>query len=291
MNSEYLRTFVTLAQIGSYTKTAQKMIMAPSTVSKQIKQLEEETGKLLIIRDKKSVRLTKEGEIFLEYAHRILDAEDACMSRLQTFDDSPVSVRIGAVSSLFQNHISAWLQEYVKEELSFRCSVVMDHSQILLNMLYDGSIDLCVSYRSFRENNCECVPFVRDEMILVTGGINPTFPEGITLEQLRALPLLRETQLSVAAPELSKQIFERNDNVSLSITTGNLLLPFLRDGVGYGFVVKSSVEEDLAAGTLKRVPLLEMPPLYLQSYLVYKKTNPWVEPALLNSLQRYTQLV
>ena len=289
MNSEYLRTFVTLAQIGSYTKTAQKMIMAPSTVSKQIKQLEEETGKILIIRDKKSARLTKEGEIFLEYAHRILDAEDACMSRLQTFDDSRVSVRIGAVSSLFQNHVSPWLREYVKEDPSFRCSVVMDHSQILLNMLYDGSIDLCLSYRSFRENNCECVPFVRDEIILVTGGLNPGFPEGITRDELRGLPLLRETQLSVAAPEFFKQIFDHNDNVSLSITTGNLLLPFLRDGVGYGFVVKRSVESDLAAGTLRHVKLREIPPLYLPSYIIFKKTNPWVGPGLLDSLQRYAQ--
>ena len=86
MNSDLLRTFVTLAQLGSYTKTAQKMIVVPSTISKQVKQLEEETGRVLVIRDKKTIRLTKAGEIFLEYAHRILDAEDACMS-------TPLSLR------------------------------------------------------------------------------------------------------------------------------------------------------------------------------------------------------
>ncbi|MBR3557037.1 MAG: LysR family transcriptional regulator [Oscillospiraceae bacterium] len=285
MNSEYLRTFVTLAQMGSYTKTAQKMIVVPSTISKHIKLLEEETGKVLIVRDKKSIRLTKAGEIFLEYAHRILDAEDACMARLEATEDNRGAVRIGVVSSLFQNRVVPWLKAYLREEPSFRCSVVMDHSQVLLNMLYDGSIDFCITYRGFRENNCECIPFARDEMILVTGGANPVFENGVTVEELRALPLLRETQLSIAAPELFKSIFYRNKNVVLSVTTGNLLVPFLRDGMGYGFAVKCGVEKELASGELKQIRLRDVQPLYLQSYLIYKKTNPWAAPDLMEKFR------
>ena len=285
MNSDLLRTFVTLAQLGSYTKTAQKMIVVPSTISKQVKQLEEETGRVLVIRDKKTVRLTKAGEIFLEYAHRILDAEDACMSRLESIEESHISIRIGVVSSLFQNRVTPWMQEYIRQDPSFRCSVVMDHSQVLLNMLYDGSIDFCIAYRGFRENNCECVPFARDEMILVTGGDNPSYENGLTVQELRSLPLLRETQLSVAAPELYKEVFEKNDNVVLFVSTGNFLVPFLRSGTGYGFVVKRCVEEDLASGTLRRIPLRDVPPLYLQSYLIYKKTNPWATPDLLGKFR------
>ena len=285
MNSDLLRTFVTLAQMGSYTKTAQKMIVVPSTISKQVKQLEEETGRLLVIRDKKTIRLTKAGEIFLEYAHRILDAEDACMSRLESIEESHISIRIGVVSSLFQNRVIPWMQEYIREDPSFRCSVVMDHSQVLLNMLYDGSIDFCIAYRGFRENNCECVPFARDEMILVTGGDNPSYENGLTVQELRTLPLLRETQLSVAAPELYKEVFEKNDNVVLFVSTGNFLVPFLRSGTGYGFVVKRCVEEDLASGALRQIPLCGVPPLYLQSYLIYQKTNPWATPDLLEKIR------
>ena len=53
MNSTYLQTFITLAKTGSYTKTAQMMVVVPSTISKQIKLLEEELGCTLVIRDKK----------------------------------------------------------------------------------------------------------------------------------------------------------------------------------------------------------------------------------------------
>ena len=64
MNSDLLRTFVTLAQMGSYTKTAQKMIVVPSTISKQVKQLEEETGRVLVIRDKKPSGLPRPERSF-----------------------------------------------------------------------------------------------------------------------------------------------------------------------------------------------------------------------------------
>lgn len=285
MNSEYLRTFVMLAQLGSFTKTAQKMISVPSTISKQIKLLEEETGKTLVIRDKKAVRLTEAGEVFLEYAHRILDAEDACMRRMQFMDEAVGSVRIGAVASLFQNWLAPRLNDYMRADPGFRCSVFMDHSHVLLNMLYDGAIDLYVGYRSFRENNCVCLPYVRDEMILVTDGANRAYPEGIGVEELKREPLYLENYLMVADPELYKALTDHNANLVMSVTMGNLVTPFLMGGSGYGFAVRRHVEAQLASGALREVALRDWTPLALQSYMIYKKANARVTPALLEHLR------
>ena len=289
MNSEYLRTFVTLAQLGSYTKTAQKMIVVTSTISKQIKQLEAELGKELIIRNKKSVTLTRAGEVFLEYAKQILTIEDTCIDELSRIVESDVSVRIGTVNSLFQGHVSDWLCSLMRTHPGIRCSVVTDHSQILLNRLYDGEIDMCLCYRSFHENNCACLPFVRDELILVTGGDNPSFGEsGVTLDTVKTLPLIRETLLNVAAPTLYKELFSKADNVVLAVTTGNFIIPFLKAGSGYGFVVKSYVEQELASGRLRQVRIQGLDPIYLQSYLIYKRANPLVSKELLQHLHDFT---
>lgn len=288
MNSEYLRTFVTLAQLKSFTKTAQKMIVVPSTISKQIKLLETELGKDLIIRNKKSVTLTRAGEIFLEYARRIIVAEDACIEELSHIVESDVSVRVGTVSSLCQGHVSDWLGSLLTDHPGIRCSVVTDHSQILLNQLYDGGIDMCICYRSFHENNCECLPFVRDELILVTGGDNPAFEEtGVSFETVKTLPMIRETQLRVAAPELDKELFEKSANVVLAMTTGNFIIPFLKAGTGYGFVVKDYVERELASGELRQVKINDLEPLYLQSYLIYKLANPVVSDELMDHLRGF----
>ena len=287
MNSEYIRTFVTLAQLGSYTKTAQKMIVVPSTISKQIKLLEAELGRELVIRDKKAVKLTRAGEIFLQYAQRILDAESACMAEIDAVVDSNVNLRIGTVFSLFQSHVTEWLSSYLRENPNLRCSVVVDHSQSVLNYLYDGELDLCFSFRSFRENNCECIPFLCDEMALVTGPDQNAYSDGITVEELKKLPLIKESQLKVADPALYNQLFAHNDNVVLSLTKGNLIVPFMKSSIGYGFAVRGFIKEELAAGQLLEIPLLDRETPKLQSYLVYKKANPLVKPSLVEHITSF----
>ncbi len=287
MNSEFLRTFVTLAQIGSYTKTAQKMIVVPSTISKQIKQLEAEVGRELVIRDKKAVKLTRAGEIFLQYAKRILDEESACMAEIDGVVDGEVSLRVGTVFSLFQSHVTGWLSSYLKDHPNTNCSVIIDHSQSVLNGLYDGELDLCFSFRSFHENNCECIPFILDEMVLVTGAENDGFPEGVTAEELKYLPLVKETQMKVADPELYHQLFAHNDNLVLSIAKGNLIVPFLKSGIGYGFAVRSFIAEELASGQLREIPVLDRETPKLQSYLIYKKANPLVTKSLVDHVIAY----
>ena len=183
MNSTYLQTFITLAKTGSYTKTAQMMVVVPSTISKQIKLLEEELGCTLVIRDKKTVRLTSAGEALLKHARQILEIENACKTELSGLEDSDVNLRIGTVYSLFQTHVAVWLSRYLNSYPNTRARIVTDHSAMQLNMLYDGELDICFSYNSFQENGCECIPFVRDELILVTGKQNTEYIDGVTIDK------------------------------------------------------------------------------------------------------------
>ncbi len=288
MNSEYLRTFVTLVQSRSYTKTAQKMIVVPSTISKQIKLLEKELGKELVIRSKKSVTLTRAGEVFYEYAKQILTAEDTCIDEINRIVDSDVNVRIGTVNSLCQGHVSDWISDLMNQYPGVRCSVITDHSQALLNRLYDGELDICLCYRSFYENNCQCLPFVRDELILVTGGDKPAFDEtGITIEELRKMPLIRESQLLVADPKFYKELFDKAEDIVLAVTTGSFIIPYLKAGIGYGFVVKEYVEEELKSGELRRVHIRDKDPLFLQSYAIFKRANSVMNEKLIEHIQKF----
>ena len=289
MNSTYLQTFITLAKTGSFTKTAQMMVVVPSTISKQIKLLEEELGCTLLIRDKKTVRLTSAGEALLKHARQILEIENACKTELSGLEDSDVNLRIGTVYSLFQTHVAVWLSRYLNSYPNTRARIVTDHSAMQLNMLYDGELDICFSYNSFQENGCVCIPFVRDELILVTGKQNTEYIDGVTIDKLRALPLIRETQLEVSDPLLDKQIFGHNKNVLLSMTTGNLVVPVLKAGTGYGFVVRRYVEQELMSGQLREVSLLGFKTKPLQSFLIYKKSNTLVQPSLVEHILTYAE--
>ena len=72
LDSEVLRTFVTIAESGSFTRAAQQLFRTPSALSMQIKRLEEILGQNLFVREARQVRLTAEGEVLLGYSRRLL---------------------------------------------------------------------------------------------------------------------------------------------------------------------------------------------------------------------------
>ena len=68
MNFQDLQIFLHLADTQNFAKTATQNHMSPSTLSRQIQRMEEELEQPLFIRDNRQVRLTKQGEKFLQFA-------------------------------------------------------------------------------------------------------------------------------------------------------------------------------------------------------------------------------
>src|SRR5512135_1909018 len=72
MDFDQVRTFLEVAKLGSFSRAGHKVFRSQSAVSAQIRQLEQEYGEKLLDRAGKSVRLTPAGEVFFEYANRML---------------------------------------------------------------------------------------------------------------------------------------------------------------------------------------------------------------------------
>ena len=82
MNIDYLRTFLTLAENGSFSETAKEHIVVQSTVSSRIQELEKELGQSLFIRSYNHAELTLAGQAFLEYAKNIVELENRAIDRI-----------------------------------------------------------------------------------------------------------------------------------------------------------------------------------------------------------------
>ncbi|HEY7885402.1 MAG TPA: HTH-type transcriptional activator IlvY [Cellvibrionaceae bacterium] len=108
MDTEKLRLFITLANSAHFGRAATASHVSPSTVSRNLKQLEDEIGAPLMIRDNRSVTLTSEGEQFLAFARETLQ-------HWETFQETLLS---GASD--------------LKGQLSIYCSVTASYS-----FLYD----------------------------------------------------------------------------------------------------------------------------------------------------------
>ena len=65
MESRLLEVFVQVAELGSFSKAAQRLYITPSAVIQQVNRLEDELGVRLLLRSKKGVELTPAGEYLL----------------------------------------------------------------------------------------------------------------------------------------------------------------------------------------------------------------------------------
>ena len=76
MELRNLITFIHVAELGSFTKAAEQLGYSQSTISFQIKQLEEELDCLLFERINHTITLTQKGHELVSYAHRIRELTD-----------------------------------------------------------------------------------------------------------------------------------------------------------------------------------------------------------------------
>jgi DNA-binding transcriptional LysR family regulator len=77
----HLRYFVAVADAGTFTHAAERMLIAQPTLSQQIRRLEEMVGTPLLQRGRKGVRLTEAGAVLLEESRSVLSLVDHGMSR------------------------------------------------------------------------------------------------------------------------------------------------------------------------------------------------------------------
>src|SRR4030095_11983121 len=97
MELRHLRYFVALAECLSFTRAAERVHVTQSTLSHQIRQLEEEVGRMLFERIGKRVVMTEAGERFIEHATRALREVDHGLGALkESSQDLAGEVRVGA---------------------------------------------------------------------------------------------------------------------------------------------------------------------------------------------------
>lgn len=143
MELRHLRYFVAVADELSFTRGAEKLRIAQPSLTRQIRDLEEELGVRLLNRTKKKVTLTKEGEFFLERAKRLLGFSTELVQSVHEFDHKITHcVNIGYVANPFHRILPASLAAFEKEfpDISINLFGMLPAEQI--SAVKDGKLDV-----------------------------------------------------------------------------------------------------------------------------------------------------
>ena len=142
MELRLLKAFSVVVETGSFTAAAEKLHVTQPTISKAIKQLEDEIGQPLLHRHTRTLRLTDVGETVQRHAHDILRASsqlDTAVSDLSTLVHGELRIGIPPLGPrLFIPMIAAFTRRYPGVELKF----LEDGSRTIEAGLQSGELDM-----------------------------------------------------------------------------------------------------------------------------------------------------
>ena len=142
MEMRQLKTFKVLADTLSFTKTAEKLFMAQSSVSAQIKALEDDLGVKLFDRIGRSVLLTDTGNKLYDYARRIEEMTDEIRSEVT--DNSYVrgNLTIRVPDTIASFYIPCITEQFSKAHPKVKLTFINCSDRQLKEELNTGRIDL-----------------------------------------------------------------------------------------------------------------------------------------------------
>ncbi|RXN90613.1 LysR family transcriptional regulator [Achromobacter aloeverae] len=148
MELRHLRYFEALAQTLSFTKAAERVHVTQSTLSHQIRQLEEELGQALFDRIGKRVSMTEAGETLLLNIGPALRQVDAAVHAIRDSTQAVSGeIRIGTTQSFNIRLVPNCIAEFLARYPSVRLAVEELPALQIIEQLQAGSLDLGISYR------------------------------------------------------------------------------------------------------------------------------------------------
>lgn len=156
LDLELLRSFVSVVDAGGFTRAGERVHRTQSTVSQQIRRLEEDVGQVLLHRDGKDVRPTEAGERLLSYARRLLSLAEEARDVLQQ-PGSQGAIRLGIPEDFAAYRLAKLLGAFSRSHPGLRMDVRADQSKFLKRDLERGELDLALFKRAAGEKGAIAV--------------------------------------------------------------------------------------------------------------------------------------
>jgi DNA-binding transcriptional LysR family regulator len=156
LDLELLRSFVSVVDAGGFTRAGERVHRTQSTVSQQIKRLEDDVGQPLLNRNGKDVTPTEAGERLLSYARRLLSLAEEARDVLAR-PGNEGAVRLGIPEDFAAFRLTKLLATFARSHPGLRLDVRADQSIHLRTGIERGELDLALLKRAAGEKGAIAV--------------------------------------------------------------------------------------------------------------------------------------
>lgn len=142
MEIKNIRTFLRVAEIGSFSKAAKELGYVQSTITTQIQQLESELNCNLFDRNGKKVTLSATGKEFMQYAYRIIKYESLILEHFSSSGEPEGTLSIGITEAICASQFTSVLQKFQMEYPKVTLKLQIVTTRQALDLLDKGILDL-----------------------------------------------------------------------------------------------------------------------------------------------------
>jgi DNA-binding transcriptional LysR family regulator len=170
LDVDQLRTFIAIAETGSFTRAADIVHKTQSAVSMQMKRLEERLDRAIFARDGRASKLTEDGERLLDYARRIVKLN---VETIAAFSDELTGrVRLGVPDDYADRYLPEIMARFSRAYPGAELTVICEPTVDLIERIDANDLDLAIITHVQGQRPAET--FRGERLLWVTSSRHPT---------------------------------------------------------------------------------------------------------------------
>lgn len=256
MELRQLKYFVEVAETLNFSDAARNLCITQSTLSQQVKQLEQEFGTQLLQRNSHTVSLTEAGEQMLPYARQTLHSANLCFDRVHDLQEMLTGTLNIGVTFSFSPILTETLVVFMKRYPHVRLNIYYKTMDELMDMLSARKIDFVLAFRPV-------APYADIEShILFDNHLSAIVSDGHPLARKDKVTLDDIARYDIALPAKGLQAryaFDRirenahNDlHVRIELNEVNILLKLVRQSMLVGILSEATMYD---TDGIKAIPI------------------------------------
>lgn len=280
LSVRHLRAFIAVARHGSFTRAAEHLHVTQSSLTATIKQLESQTGLILLDRTTRRVLLNHEGERFLPVAERLLSDFDTAVADLQAVAACQQGqVGIGASPSTIARLLPPVIKAFHGHHPHIGLLLRDDSAAGIEQLVLANEVDFGIGGNHSNQPALSYLPVLRDRYGVVLAPDHPLAQRGAEGDTVTWQDLAHEKLLMLSTDTGIRAQLSRDpaghgvelalDSPSIEVSNPAGLAALIDAGLGL------SVLPALAAGTRSFEPLqfrpLAHPAIYRDLYIIHRR--------------------
>ncbi|OHV08445.1 LysR family transcriptional regulator [Kushneria phosphatilytica] len=239
-----LQAFISVAELGSFTRAADRVHLSQPALSSSIRKLETLLGLSLFARDTRGVSLTPAGRHFLEHARRILAEMEQALDDAHSMAHLQRGlIRIAALPSVASSCLPRLTQAFLTRHPHVDLDIRDGLARAVQEWVNDGEVDIALTSRPEHEGLLNFTPLWQDELIAVTPRANGTQSPDWR-RQLGELPYIALTPDTSIRPLADRALQAANMATSPAweIAQMSSAIAMVRERLGYTLLPASCIE-------------------------------------------------